>query len=105
MLLALVAKGLARNLPARAGIVNGEETFGANSKQTQTKQIGIWLAGAPHLADVIFWERATERFHKPAHRRMACSTHYKRKIGSRSSPARASSTRFRHGPTGTNRIQ
>jgi hypothetical protein len=60
MLLVLVAKGLARNLPARAGIVNGEETFGANSKQT--KQIGIWLvsvqaaknAWRAHLADVIF---------------------------------------------------
>jgi hypothetical protein len=92
MLLVLVAKGLARNLPARAGIVNGEETFGANSKQTQTKQIGIWLlsvqaaqnAWRAHLADVIFWERATERFHNAAHRRMACSTHHKRKIGSRS---------------------
>jgi hypothetical protein len=34
MLLVLVAKGLARSLPARGGIVNGEETFGANSKQT-----------------------------------------------------------------------
>jgi hypothetical protein len=94
MLLVLVAKGLARNLPARAGIVNGEETFGANSKQT--KQIVIWLvsvqaaknAWRAHLADVIFWERATERFHNLAHRRMACSTHRQRKIG----PAQLSRT-------------
>jgi len=52
----------------------------------------IWLlsvqaaqnAWRAHLADVIFRERATERFHNPAHRQLACSTRHKRKIGPRS---------------------
>jgi hypothetical protein len=62
MLLAHVAKGLARNLPARAGIVNGEETFDANSKQT--KQIGygcclfrlLRMPGAGISPNAIFWK-------------------------------------------------
>jgi len=49
MLLVLDAKGLARNLPARGGIVNGEETFRANSKPT--KQIGIWLLSVQAAQD------------------------------------------------------